>query len=49
MFLKITRIKKQFLLLIDDNASKKNKIKKFEQRGVKVIFVKKNHNGQEYI
>jgi diaminohydroxyphosphoribosylaminopyrimidine deaminase / 5-amino-6-(5-phosphoribosylamino)uracil reductase len=46
---KINKDKKTILVTIADYASKKNKIKKFEQLGVKMIFVKKNHNGRVHL
>jgi diaminohydroxyphosphoribosylaminopyrimidine deaminase/5-amino-6-(5-phosphoribosylamino)uracil reductase len=46
---KINKDKKTILVTIDDNVSKKTKIKKFEQLGVKLIFVKKNHNGRVHL
>jgi diaminohydroxyphosphoribosylaminopyrimidine deaminase/5-amino-6-(5-phosphoribosylamino)uracil reductase len=46
---KANKDKKTVLVTVDDNASKKNKIKKFEQFGVKVIFVKKNHIGRVHL
>ena len=41
--------KKTIIVTIDDNRSKKSKIKKFEQLGVKIVFVKKNHNGRIHL
>ncbi|MDP2363921.1 MAG: RibD family protein, partial [Ignavibacteria bacterium] len=41
--------KKTILVTLDDNASKKSKIKKLEQLGVKIIFVKKNHSGRVHL
>ena len=46
---KMNKDKKTILVTIDDNASKKNKIKKFEQLGTKLIFVKKNLNGRVHL
>ncbi len=46
---KMNRDKKTILVTTDENASNKNKIKKFEQLGVKVLFVKKNHNDRVHL
>lgn len=41
--------KKTIIVTIDDNRSKKSKIKKLEQLGVKLVFVKKNHNARIHL
>lgn len=46
---KMNKDKKTILVTLDYNVAKKNKIKKFEQLGVKVIFVKKNHTGRVHL